>query len=284
MNTTGNACDVCYRHCQPPEGELGFCRARRMKDGEMVCDNYGILTALALDPIEKKPLRRFHPGSAILSVGSYGCNMRCLFCQNSEISMAGSRDALSGNYFRLSPQELTDIAIREKKDGSIGVAFTYNEALIGWEYVLDTSRLLKKAGLCSVLVTNGMADTKILEKLLPYIDAMNIDLKAFSEEYYRDICGGSLKMVQDFIEMASGGCHVELTTLVLPGKNDSEEQMRREASWIASLPGGSEIPLHISRFFPRYKMTDLSPTPVHTIYHLASVAKEYLKYVYTGNC
>ena len=295
-------CGVCFRHCKIEEGELGFCGGRTCRDGKVTAANYALVTALALDPIEKKPLARFYPGSRILSVGSYGCSLRCPFCQNYEISwseqafsLAGqtgkqNRALREGRLERISPEELCDLAEAYRSRGNIGIAFTYNEPLIGYEYVLDTARLVHKRGMKNVLVTNGMADLSVLEELNPYIDAMNIDLKGFTDRYYRDVLKGDRKMVMDFIAEAVKVCHVELTTLIVPGENDTEEEMREIASWIASLPdasgkpAGSRIPLHISRFFPRFHMTDRPATSVPLIYRLADVAREKLEYVYTGNC
>lgn len=271
-------CQVCMHHCRLKPGQWGICRARKNENGELVCKNYGQVSSLALDPIEKKPLRRFYPGSKILSVGSFGCNLRCPFCQNHEISMI--KPEMSEDHY-LSPEELADIAIKCQEKGNIGVAFTYNEPLIGWEYVLDTAKLVKSTGMKNVLVTNGTASPEILKRLLPYIDAMNIDLKGFRDEYYRKL-GGSLPAVKEFIAGAAAGCHVELTTLIVPGENDSIQEMEEEARWIASLD--REIPLHISRFFPRYQMSDKTATKVENIYSLADTAGKYLKYVYAGNC
>ncbi len=271
-------CQVCIHHCKLKPGQWGLCRARKNEAGEIVCKSYGQVSSLALDPIEKKPLNRFYPGSRILSVGSFGCNLRCPFCQNNEISMV-SPEMSEENY--LSPVELADIALQCIEKGNIGVAFTYNEPLVGWEYVLDTACLVKKRGMKNVLVTNWTASPEILEKLLPYIDAMNIDLKGFREEYYRKI-GGSLTVVKGFIKRAAADCHVELTTLIVPGENDSVSEMEEEARWIASVD--REIPLHVSRFFPRYKMQDRPATEVKNVYALAETAGKYLKYVYTGNC
>lgn len=271
-------CQTCMHHCRLNPGQWGICRARKNEDGEIVCKNYGQVSSLALDPIEKKPLNRFFPGSRILSVGSFGCNLRCPFCQNYEISM--TKPEISEDTY-LSPQELADIAAGCRDKGNIGVAFTYNEPLVGWEYVLDAARLVKGAGMKNVLVTNGTASPEVLEKLLPYIDAMNIDLKGFREEYYRKL-GGSLFAVKEFIARAAEECHVELTTLIVPGENDSVQEMEEEARWIASV--SDEIPLHVSRFFPRYHMEDGTATSVKKVYQLADVAKKRLKYVYTGNC
>ena len=271
-------CQTCMHHCRLSPGQWGICRARKNEGGEIVCKNYGQVSSLALDPIEKKPLNRFYPGSKILSVGSFGCNLRCPFCQNYEISM--TKPEVSEDTY-LSPQELADIAVKCREKGNIGVAFTYNEPLVGWEYVLDTAKLVKGAGMKNVLVTNGTASPEVLEKLLPYIDAMNIDLKGFREEYYRKL-GGSLLAVKEFIVRAAKECHVELTTLIVPGENDSVEEMEEEVRWIASVD--EEIPLHVSRFFPRYHMEASTATSVKKVYQLADVAGKMLKYVYTGNC
>lgn len=277
-------CDVCFRHCVIPEGAAGFCGGRVCKDGKVIAGNYGRVTSLAIDPIEKKPLARFNPGSLILSVGSYGCNLRCPFCQNNSISWSDEAMRLSGRAEYISPDTLADIAKSYEKRGNIGVAFTYNEPLIGYEFVLDTAKAVRERGMKNVMVTNGTAELPVLKELLPYIDAMNIDLKGFTEHYYRDVLGGSLRQVLDFIEEAASGCHVELTTLIIPKENDSKKEMLELSSWIASLPGGESIPLHISRFFPQFHMTDRDATDVLHIYMLAETAREKLKYVYTGNC
>ncbi len=181
----------------------------------------------------------------------------------------------------LSPLELSDIAVKCREKGNIGVAFTYNEPLIGWEYVLNAAKLVRENGMKNILVTNGTATPEILKKLLPYVDAMNIDLKGFREEYYRKL-GGSLSAVKEFIALAAQECHIELTTLIVPGENDDISEMEEEAEWIASIH--KEIPLHISRFFPHYKMERLAATNVEKIDALANAASRYLKYVYKGNC
>ena len=265
-------------HCRLKPGQWGICRARKNENGKLVIKNYGQVSSLALDPIEKKPLRHFYPGSKILSVGSFGCNLRCPFCQNYEISMR--KPALSEDS-SLSPEELADIAVKCREKGNIGGAFTYNEPLVGWEYVLDAAKFVKEADMKNVLVTNGTISLEILERLLPYIDAMNVDLKGFREEYYRKL-GGSLSVVKAFITRAVKECHVELTTLIIPEENDSIQEMTEEARWIAAL--NEEVPLHISRFFPRYQMADHMATEVERVYELAEEAGRYLKYVYTGNC
>lgn len=271
-------CPVCPHHCLLAEGQTGRCRARKNREGKIVNINYGKLTSLMLDPIEKKPLRRFFPGSRILSVGSFGCNLACPFCQNYEISMADSGQA---HWQEAAPEALAGLAQEYQSYGNIGVAFTYNEPLVGYEFVRDTARLVRERGMKNVLVTNGCAEPLVLEELLPYVDAMNIDLKGFTGEWYEKL-GGDLETVKRFIARAAQDCHVELTTLIVPGENDSEEEMDREARWIASLDW--EIPLHVTRFFPQYRMADKAPTPVERVYRLRNTAAQWLRYVYVGNC
>ena len=280
-------CEVCFRHCELKEGQTGFCGARICAGGKVTAANYGRVTALALDPIEKKPLRRFMSGSYILSVGSYGCNLRCPFCQNHEISWSRQAMRFADTAELIMPDKLAAAAKRYRSRGSVGVAFTYNEPLIGYEYVRDTAKLVHEAGMVNVLVSNGTAELAVLDEILPYIDAMNIDLKGFTDLYYTEVLGGDRAMVMRFIERAVQFCHVELTTLIIPGENDTEEEMREMCKWIAGLRGivpGTEIPLHISRFFPRFHMTDRGATDVAKVYRLAEVAREKLSYVYTGNC
>ena len=283
-------CSVCFRHCNIEEGKSGFCFARTNDNGTIKAANYGKITSLALDPIEKKPLYRFHPGSMILSIGSYGCNLRCPFCQNYNISWSEEARRQEQQARIFSPAELTATALWCRDRGNIGLAFTYNEPLIGYEFVRDTARLVKEQGMVNVLVSNGTAELQVLHEVAPYIDAMNIDLKGFTDHYYRDILLGNRQMVMDFITEAVKLCHVELTTLIIPGENDTEEEIRRLSEWIAGLTDskgnviGQNIPLHISRFFPRFHMTDRDATPVSQVYRLADVARERLRYVYTGNC
>ena len=268
-------CGICPQNCRLEDGQTGFCLAHTRCGDEIRANNYGRVTSMALDPIEKKPLRRFHPGSMILSVGSYGCNLRCPFCQNFEISMA---DEKLGGVF-VSPEALLEKALSIK--GNLGVAFTYNEPLIGYEYVRDCAKLLKANGLKTVLVTNGYINEEPMAELLPLIDAMNIDLKAFTESYYETL-KGHLEPVKRTIALCAPRCHVEITTLIVPGLNDSEPEMRAQSAWLSGI--SNEIPLHISRFFPRYRMEDAQATPVETIRNLAEIARESLTYVYAGNC
>ena len=271
-------CELCFHHCHLEEGQTGFCRARICRNGAVVLLNYGKLTSLALDPIEKKPLRRFHPGSLILSVGSFGCNLRCPFCQNHEISMAGEAEIQT---VKVSPAQLAAKASELRAHGNIGVAYTYNEPLVSYEYVRDCAELVHEQGMVNVLVTNGTIEEGPWRALLPLIDAANIDLKGFTPAWYRRL-GGDSETVKRSIALAAERCHVEVTTLLSPGENDSAEEIRALAQWLASV--SQSIPLHLSRFFPQYKMTDRPPTPVEQVYRLAEAAREYLSYVYTGNC
>ncbi len=279
-------CSVCFRHCQIKDSALGFCGGRIARNGRVEAFNYGRITGLALDPVEKKPLARFYPGSMILSAGSFGCNLRCPFCQNYDISWSEEAKRYVEEAETFSPEELVDIALRTRSRGNIGIAFTYNEPLIGWEFVRETARLAKEYGLKNVLVTNGTAELPVLREIAPYIDAMNIDLKGFTDRYYREVLGGDRQMVMAFIEEALKTAHVELTTLIVPGENDTEDEMRELSAWVSGLaePDGGNVPLHISRFFPHFHMTDRRATSVKTVYRLAEIAREKLKYVYTGNC
>ena len=279
-------CHVCFRHCMIEEGGIGFCGARTVKNGEVVAMNYGKVSGLALDPIEKKPLNNFFPGSYILSVGSFGCNLRCPFCQNHDISWSKEARIYAEDAKSVSPEELVKAALDTRDRGNIGIAFTYNEPLVGYEFVRDSAKLAKEHGLKTVLVSNGTAELSVLDEIVSYIDAMNIDIKGFTDEYYDKVLGGSRKQVMEFIEEAVGHCHVELTTLIIPGENDSEEEMRELSGWVKELELANEknIPLHITRFFPRFKMTDRDATDVRKVYRLAEVAREKLEIVYTGNC
>ena len=278
-------CDACFRRCKIEEGAIGFCGARVCRGGKIVADNYGKLTALVLDPIEKKLLKMFMPGSAVLSVGSYGCNLRCPFCQNSGISWSQEAFGYRKAARTCAPEEIVKSAHDLQDRGNIGLAFTYNEPLVGWEFVRDAAKLCKEAGMKSVLVTNGTGSLKVLQEIKPYIDAMNIDLKSFFENFYKDFIGGDLQMTKDFIRGALDSCHVELTTLIIPGKNDSDEEMRSLCAWVAGLEKefGKKIPLHITRFFPRFKFTDCDSTPVSAIKRLVEIAKERLEFVFAGN-
>jgi len=271
-------CGLCPHNCKIPEGSLGFCGVRRNIAGRLYAEGYGKASAIALDPIEKKPLYMFRPGGRVLSVGGFGCNLRCPFCQNSDISIEyenAPRDARA-----LSPEDVAALAVETVPRGNIGVAYTYNEPLIGYEFVKDCARLVRQAGLCNVLVTNGYVNPEPLEALLPLIDAMNIDLKGFTQGFYKKL-GGGLEAVKGAIALAHRHCQVEVTTLVIPEENDSEEEIAALAKWIASL--SPEIPLHLTRFFPRYQYARKKATPRGTIMRLRDVAGRELRNVFVGN-
>ncbi len=278
-------CDVCPHACRLQEGQLGFCRARVCKDGKVVPANYGRLTSIALDPIEKKPLSDYMPGTTVLSVGSYGCNLRCPFCQNWTISQKGENGV---RWTSLSPIELVASAqgLQAQDPYVIGIAYTYNEPLVSWEYVRDCSILAHQAGLKNILVSNGCASAPIINELAPLIDAANIDLKGADEGFYKT-CFGDLETVKETIRIlaATPTCHLEVTTLIVPGMNDTDEDIESIAKWLSELPTeGDPITLHITRFFPRWQMEDKEPTPVKTVYHLADVARRWLPNVNVGNC
>ena len=266
-------CHLCPNECLISDGNRGSCGVRINKDGTLYSEAYGKTTSVSLDPIEKKPLYHYHPGQYILSVGTKGCNLHCDFCQNWHISQD----------LNVPTEDITseEIVARAKAAGSFGIAYTYNEPFIWYEFVLDTARLSKKHGLENVLVTNGYVNMAPLEGMLPYIGAMNIDLKSFNEDFYAKICKGALKPVLDVIKRSVKDCHVEITTLLIPTLNDSEEEIAREVDWIFDNLG-PEVPLHFSRYFPCYKMS-LGPTPVRTLEMAARIAKKKLKYVYLGN-
>jgi pyruvate formate lyase activating enzyme len=266
-------CFLCPHNCLISEGKSGFCRQRKNVKGKLYTLNYGRVSSYGVDPIEKKPLYHFYPGSLIFSLGTLGCNFRCRFCQNWQIAQVEDGPAVE-----ITPERAIELARSFK--GNIGIAYTYSEPLIWYEYVLETARLAKEKGLKNVLVTNGFANEKPLKDLLPYIDAMNIDVKGFTREFYKEYIKGDLSPVIETVERASKECHVEITTLLIPGLNDSEEDIRALSRWLGSLK--RDIPLHLTRYFPNYKM-DLPPTPVETMKKAREIAAAELDYVYLGN-
>ena len=234
---------------------------------------------MALDPIEKKPIARWRPNTTVLSLGSYGCNMRCAFCQNASIAQVGADDA---TWREMTPDEIVSTARELAAQRCIGIAYTYNEPLVTWEFVRDTGVLAHEAGLSNVLVSNGMATEAVLAQLAPLIDAANIDLKCFTAEGYRSL-GGSLDAVRHTIEAlaAMPSCHVEVTTLVVPGLSDDEEQIDAISRWLAELD--PSIPYHLTRFFPRHRMRAAAPTPCATLQRLQATASANLETVLLGN-
>ena len=328
-------CMLCPHRCFLQPGKTGVCRARRNTDGKLYSLNYGYVASVALDPIEKKPLYHFHPGSYILSAGTFGCNFKCRWCQNWSIAHGEDQPASrvedkfpdqrdsrvpdsekgqsvgSGNGDRqlsehenvrfpedeeeqahawnhrgvmlaeLTPERLASLAEKYIGRGNIGVAYTYNEPTVWYEFVMDTAKLVREKGLANVLVTNGFINEEPLEELLPYIDAMNIDVKAFTGDFYGRYCKGSLEHVKRIVERSAQSCHVEVTTLVIPGLNDSPEEIGELARWLSSID--RDIVLHLSRFFPNYKMLHIGPTPLETLERAKRSAQEHLGHVYLGN-
>ena len=279
-------CGICPHACALAPGQVGYCRARVAPGvGDdaapfgTVPQNYGRVTSLALDPIEKKPISRWHPGTTVLSLGSYGCTMRCPFCQNDSIAQVGADGV---RWLDLTPEQLVEQALVLRKRRCIGIAYTYNEPLAGWEFVRDTAVLARQAGLVNVLVSNGMVNAGPLTEVAPLMDAANIDLKCFTQEGYRRL-GGDLAAVQRTIEtlFATGNCHLEVTTLVVPGLNDTPEEIDALTAWLADL--SPDIPYHLSRFFPHFKMADARPTPLATMHALADVARTRMHEVLLGN-
>lgn len=264
-------CKLCPHGCVIRDGDMGVCRVRENSGGTLISLNYGKIASFAYDPIEKKPLYHFYPGSKILSIGTYGCNLKCDFCQNWEISQKKSMTM---------ELEDEDILLMAKSRGSIGIAYTYNEPSISYEYVLHLCKLVKSRGLKNVLVTNGYINEEPLKELLPYVDAMNIDLKSIEDGFYRRICKGKLEPVMNTIKMAAKQVHVEITNLIIDGLNSSEDQIDRLAKWISEID--DNIPLHLTKYFPAYKM-NLPPTSYDTLMRAKKTAEKHLKYVYVGN-
>jgi pyruvate formate lyase activating enzyme len=265
-------CALCPHACLIPPGRHGRCRVRFNRGGVLEMPFHGRLSSIAVDPIEKKPLYHFHPGQNILSVGFVGCSFRCPFCQNHRISQdtgVPTREVSAGELVAMAEQE-----------GSFGIAYTYSEPLVHLEYVLESCRLARARGLKNVLVSNGFVNPQPAEELLGLLDAANIDLKSFNPEFYRQEIGGELEEVKRFLTQARGRIELEVTTLVIPGRNDGPEEMEAIAAFLAALDPA--IPLHLSAYHPQYRYT-LPPTPAATVRRLAEVARRYLRYVYLGN-
>ena len=271
-------CQLCPHHCRMADGKTGLCRSRKNKGGVLVSEVYGKPCSLAIDPIEKKPLYHFHPGTTCLSMACTGCNFRCLNCQNYEISQVQPSEV---DHYDLSPEAVVELCL---KHHCPGIAYTYTEPLTYLEYITDTARLAHKAGLWNILVTAGYVCQEPLNDLLPHLDAANIDLKSFSDDIYMKVSGGHLQPVLDTILALHGaGVWIELTNLIIPGVNDDRQMIRKMCRWIAA-NGLSDNPLHFSRFFPKYKMRNIPPTPLQTLKEAEQIAlEEGIKYVYLGN-
>ena len=270
------ACGVCAKRCMIAKGERGFCGVRTNTDGILYADSYGLLTAANLDPIEKKPLYQFLPGTTTFSISGFGCNFTCKHCQNYTLSQTTK---ISAEY--VSPEMVVLEAVRL---GAQSISFTYNEPTISFEYVYDTAKLAKEHGLTSVFVTNGYISEEALRELAPYLGAIRIDLKAFTDEFYKNVCGARLKPVLDTILLSKElGLHVELITLVIPGYNDSVEEIDRMLDWVMEHLGPA-VPHHFTAFMPMYQMQDVPRTPFSTLDRIFHQAKEHgLYYPYVGN-
>jgi len=274
LHGPGVMCSLCPKQCIITEGRTGFCRVRKNIGNKLYAQNYAACSSYALDPIEKKPLYHFYPGSLILSLGTWGCNFSCTFCQNWQIAQESPRTR------SLMPESAVEMAKQYESKGNIGIAYTYSEPSVWYEYVLDTAKAVQRAGLKNVLVTNGFINPEPLQALLPYIDALNIDVKAFNNEFYQTICAGSLSSVKRTVEVAAQACHVEITTLLVPGLNDDRAEIDKLSQWLADI--NPNIPLHFSRYFPNHKM-DVPSTPESTMEMAQDIAAQYLNYVYLGN-
>lgn len=290
--SSGNAdaypseCAVCPHRCILKSGAIGLCGARGNVDSKIISLNYGQATALALDPIEKKPLAMYMSGSEVLSYGSYGCNMRCPFCQNSHISMARASSDGEGPQVHtrfISPGMLADLAEEAASHGNIGAALTYNEPMVSPEYLMDAGAALHMRGLKLVAVTNGYSSPDVWDKALGVTDALNVDLKCFNEAGYTLLGApdGLETVKRNIVSAVRAGVHIEVTTLIVPGFNDDPEEFAAECDWLRGLNPG--IPLHISRFFPQFKMADSSPTDTGLMHRLERIAQERLESVFLGN-
>lgn len=264
-------CVLCPQECTINEGRSGFCGVRVNNGGVLYSETYEYVLACNVDPIEKKPLYHFRPGRSILSIGTRGCNQRCLFCQNWEMLEAGPPGT------HMTTGEVAEMAAR---GDSVGVAYTYNEPTVSFEFVLDCAREVRERGMVNVLVTNGSMNPEPEEELFPWIDAMNVDVKSMDPDFYRDICKSRLEPVLDTCRKAKAGSHIEITNLLIPTLNDSDELIGELVDFVAGL--GRDTPLHFSAYYPAYKMS-IEPTPVETLLRAYEIGRKKLDYVYLGN-
>ena len=272
-------CTICPRNCKLKKGQHGFCHVRENYEGNIVLNTYGYNTGLAVDPIEKKPLYHFYPGTKVLSFGTLGCNMGCMFCQNWHISKSKQN---SKTLMPNSPKEIVEMA---KKYGCKSVAFTYNDPVIFFEYAIDTAKICHENGIKTVAVTAGYINPEPRKEFFQYIDAVNIDLKGFSEKFYTKNCLAHLDPILDTIKYVKNETqtHLELTTLLIEGENDDDETLQEEITWIMENLG-DQTPLHFSAFFPAYKFLNTPPTSKETLFKAYNLARKMgLKYVYLGN-
>ena len=274
----GVQCLLCPHHCRIKEGGRGICRSRECRDGKLYALSYGRPCALAVDPVEKKPLNRFMPGTYCLSLSCTGCNLSCRWCQNSDISQVAPEDT---DQYLVSPQEVVDLCLKRDLPS---LAYTYTEPFTWWEYMYDIAVLAHERGLKNILVSAGFVEKEPLLELLPYLDAANIDIKAMDDGFYRRFCGASLAPVlENILAMKAAGVHVEITNLLIPGLNDSGEQVGKLCDWMVG-NGLQDVPLHLSRYFPRYRMKEPGPTPRETLMAARDLAlAKGIRNVYLGN-
>ena len=270
-------CFLCPRQCIIKEGNVGFCRVRKNIKGKLQSLIYGKVSSAVVDPIEKKPLFHFLPGSKAYSIGTVGCNLRCLHCQNWEISQA---DINCGFLREMSPEEIVDAAIKEN---CRSISYTYNDPIIFYEYALDTAKLAKKKGLKNTIVSNGFINREPLKEWIKYIDAANIDLKGFTDKFYKEITTAWLEPVLETLKFLKDKIWLEVTNLIIPGQNDNMDDIKKMCEWIKNNLG-TDVPLHFSRFWPYYKMQDVPPTREETLTKARDIAlRTGLNYVYIGN-
>ena len=274
----GVQCLLCPHRCSIKEGGRGICRSRECRGGKLYALSYGNPCAIAIDPVEKKPLNRFMPGTYCLSISCTGCNLSCRWCQNSDISQASPEDT---DCMAILPEEVVETCLRR---GLPSIAFTYTEPLTWWEYMHDIAALAHGNGLKNILVSAGFVEKEPLSEILPYVDAANIDIKAMDDGFYRKYCGASLSPVLgNILAMKEAGVHLEITNLLVTGLNDSGEQVGRLCRWMAD-NGLQDVPLHFSRFFPRYRMKASRPTPESTLLRARETARSFgISTVYLGN-
>jgi len=272
-------CELCARNCLIADGKKGFCRARKNVKGKLYSLTFGKPCSIAIDPIEKKPFYHFHPGSRVFSIATFGCNLACEHCQNWEISQG---DPEKQKVEEILPEKIVERTLENTCDG---IAYTYTEPTVFYEYAFETSKLAKKNGLYNCFVSNGLINSEPLKKISPYLDAMNMDLKAFTDDFYKNVAhfpGGVEQVKQTARNCLEFGIHLEITTLLIPGYNDSEEEIRKIAEFVKSL--GAEVPLHFSKFHPDYKMKTVPPTPVEKVMRAKEIGLEVgLKHVHVGN-
>ena len=271
-------CHLCPHNCKLSNEERGNCEVRKNVDGTLIAENFGICSSINFDPIEKKPLYHFYPGSHILSIGSIGCNLNCDFCQNCEISQTSIDQYISGQYYE--PQEVIEMALDHPEN--IGIAFTYNEPIIYFEYMLAIAKLSHQKGLKNVMISNGYINHEPLIEIMQYMDGFNIDLKAFTQKFYRDVTNGSLEPVKETLKtIRSSGNHLEVTNLLIPSQNDDLSKFIEMIFWIRDNLGRDTI-LHLSRYFPAFR-SSIQKTSLGLLFNFCETARQYLDYVYLGN-